>query len=75
MKPLFSSISIDITGPQGNAYVIMGIVSDCLRQAGYTDFEVNNVLHDMMSKDYEHLLDVASKYVTINKGECYYGNE
>lgn len=29
MNPLFPSISIDITGPDGNAHVIMAIVSNC----------------------------------------------
>ena len=67
MRPMFESVEIDISGPDGNAYVIMGIVASCLKQFGMTAFEVNNVLHDMMSGDYEHLLEVASKYVKIKK--------
>ena len=64
-KCLFPSITIDISGPQGNAYCIMGIIRNLLIQIDYTKEQIDEVITDMKSSDYEHLLDVARKYVII----------
>jgi hypothetical protein len=64
---LFPSIEIDITGPMGNAYCIIGVVSTCLKEIGYSKDEIQTIIDDMMSSDYEHLLTVAKRYVTIKR--------
>ena len=71
--PKFPNVEIDITGPKGNAYAIMGIVSQVLRQTGSTNEQVSNVLKDMMSSNYEHLVSVAARYVTIKNMDCLEG--
>ena len=62
---MFPCITIDINGPQGNAYCIMGIIRNLLNQIDYTKEQIDEVISDMKSSDYEHLLDVARKYVII----------
>lgn len=54
-------IEIDLTGPDGNAYVLMGIAKQLNRQL---DLEVSDtaMLAEMMSGDYENLLAVMERY-------------
>ena len=54
-------IEIDLTGPDGNAYVLMGIAKQLHRQL---DLEVSEtaLLAEMMSGDYENLLEVMERY-------------
>ena len=67
-KPLFESVHLDITGKDGNAFVIMGVVLDCLRQAGYSKNELDKIRDDMISGDYENLCNIAQKYIYLERG-------
>lgn len=51
-------ITIDLTGPEGNAYVLMGYAKQWSEQL---DLDFNTILEDMKSSDYEHLLNVLEK--------------
>ena len=44
---------IDLTGPQGNAFYLLGTAMKLCKQIG---LDVNAVLKDMKSGDYEHLI-------------------
>ena len=48
---------IDLQGPQGNAFALMGYAEDFLRQMGRRD-EFNAMRSEMMSGDYNNLLRV-----------------
>jgi hypothetical protein len=52
-------IIIDLTGPDGNAFALMGYASNFAKQLGLNKEEIIN---DMMSSDYEHLLQVFDKH-------------
>ena len=54
-------IEIDLTGPDGNAFVLMGIAKQLHRQL---DLEVSDtaMIAEMMSGDYENLLEVMERY-------------
>ena len=52
------TIEIDLTGPQGNAYFLMGMVK---RLSNQLDLDGNKILKDMMSGDYENLIQVFDK--------------
>jgi len=64
---------IDLLGPDGNAYVLMGYTKQVLRAMGYSGVEIREVLDDMMSSDYKHLVDtmleVTEGYITVNDYE------
>ena len=57
-KPQTNGIEIDLTGPQGNAYFLMGMVKKLSNQL---DLDGNKILKDMMSGDYENLIQVFDK--------------
>ena len=50
---------IDLTGPQGNAFYLLGVASKYARQLGLNSDEVIN---EMKSGDYEHLIEVFDSY-------------
>jgi len=49
---------IDLTGPQGNAFFLMGTASNTAKQLGWTKENIDAMIRDMQSSDYEHLLQV-----------------
>lgn len=51
-------IVIDLTGPSGNAFALMGHAKSFAKQLGFTQEEITAMLSDMMSSDYEHLVQV-----------------
>jgi len=50
-----SERSIDLTGPDGNAFVLMGYAKRFARQLGVDSEEI---ISNMMSGDYENLIEV-----------------
>jgi hypothetical protein len=51
-------LEIDLTGPNGNAFVLLGMVKNLGRQIGMTDEEIDALRADMRSGNYEHLVEV-----------------
>ena len=56
-------VEMDIDGPDGNAFAIMGRVQAALKKAGATKEELTQYSMDSMSGDYENLLATADKWV------------
>ena len=54
-----NGIEIDLTGPQGNAYFLLGTASNLAKQLG---LDGAKILSEMKSGDYENLLQVFDKY-------------
>ena len=52
-------IEIDLNGPEGNAFYLMGMAMNFAKQLGLNKEEIIN---EMMSSDYEHLLQVFDKH-------------
>jgi len=50
-----NQIVIDLTGPDGNAFVLMGYAKRFAKQLG---LDSNKIIDEMTSGDYEHLLEV-----------------
>jgi len=49
-------IVVDLTGPDGNAFALMGLASRLAKQLG-----IESPTAEMMKGDYEHLLEVFDK--------------
>ncbi len=49
-------IEIDLTGPEGNAYVLLAYAQRFCRQLGYDKFRTDCILEEMKLTDYEGLL-------------------
>ena len=53
------SPSIDLTGPEGNAFVLIGYARQWSKQIGLNPDKVQK---EMMKGDYENLVSVLEKY-------------
>lgn len=51
-------IVIDLTGPDGNAFALMGYARRFARQLGYSKEDQDQLLELMTSGDYENLIEV-----------------
>ena len=58
---------IDIRGPQGNAFTLMGTAKSLARQLGYDKDEIDQILCEMIEGSYEELLDTFEKYFPVVK--------
>jgi hypothetical protein len=58
-KPKQTGITIDLTGPQGNAFYLLGTASNLAKQLG---LNANEIQSEMMSGDYENLIRVFDSY-------------
>jgi hypothetical protein len=52
-------IEIDLTGPEGNAFVLIGHARRWAKQLG---LDQTAILADMQSGDYDHLISVIEKH-------------
>jgi hypothetical protein len=50
-----TGIEIDLSGPQGNAFYLMGVAQDLSKQLG---LDSKPIIDEMMSGDYENLINV-----------------
>ena len=55
-KPVSQCIEIDLTGPDGNAFVILGLASKLCHKLGYTFERKQLILDEMRLTDYEGLI-------------------
>tara|TARA_B100001175_G_C19386176_1_gene579071 strand:- start:775 stop:1002 length:228 start_codon:yes stop_codon:yes gene_type:complete len=51
-------IEIDLTGPQGNAYYLLGLASRWSKELQFGDSYREEMLEKMKSSDYENLIKV-----------------
>lgn len=54
-----TGIEIDLTGPQGNAFFLLGTAVNLARQLGLSS---ERICEEMKEKDYEHLVETFDKY-------------
>ena len=63
------SITVDCSGPDGNAYGLLALAENLGRQMEWDDRQLDKCLTEMKSSDYEHLVHTFEKvfgfYVTL----------
>jgi len=52
---------IDLTGPQGNAFFLLGVAKDFCKQLDMTEKNTQVILDEMTSGDYENLIQVFDR--------------
>jgi len=62
--PIHPDITIQLTGKNGNAMVIIASVTRALRQNGYGD-QAKEFVQEARSGDYNHVLQTAMKWVNV----------
>ena len=55
----YGPIVIDLTGPDGNAFVLLGKAKVFAKQL---ELDGDKIIDEMTSDDYEHLIQVFDKY-------------
>lgn len=64
--------TIDLKGPDGNAFYLMGTARRFAKDLDWTHDQINDMMNDMKSSDYEHLCDVFEKhfsdFATLDRG-------
>ncbi len=60
-----TNIEVELVGQDGNAFAIMGAVTNALRQNGFTADDVDEYRTEAMSGDYDNLLRVTMDWVEV----------
>lgn len=55
-RNIFKKPIIDLSGPNGNAYVLINYAIQLGRDLGFDKNKIEEIKDEMMSSDYEHLL-------------------
>lgn len=55
-------VKLKLIGLDGNAYALMGAFHNQAEKEGWTEEEINFVLDEAMSSDYNHLLATLIKH-------------
>jgi hypothetical protein len=58
-KEIAENLVIDLTGPEGNAFCLMGYAKKFALQL---DLDANQIIEEMESGDYENLVTTFDKY-------------
>jgi hypothetical protein len=66
METKYPEIEVQLTGNDGNAFAVMGVVSKALRRAGVSKDEITQYQKESMSGDYDNLLATACKWVSVS---------
>lgn len=61
--PKYPDVFVELTGEDGNAFLILGRVQKALRKAGVDKAEVAEFMAEATSGDYDHLLQTVVKWV------------
>ena len=54
---------IDLMGPEGNAFCLLGIARENFKRSGFTDEFIADAMTEMTSGDYYHLLNTFDMYL------------
>lgn len=57
-------LDMDLTDVDGNAFAILGLFNKTARNAGWSRADIDAVVEEAMSGDYDHLLQTILKYTT-----------
>ena len=61
-KDIYKKQVIDLTGPDGNAYFLLGTAMNLCKQIGISSERTEEILDELKSSDYEHLITTFDKY-------------
>jgi len=59
IKKSYKKPTFDLSGPDGNAFVILGYAKDLSKQL---DLDYDSIRKEMIESDYENLIEVFDKY-------------
>lgn len=61
----YPDVTVQLTNSDGNAFVIMGKVLGAMKKANVPSIEIGKCQEEMMSGDYDNLLQTVMKWVNV----------
>lgn len=61
----FPEVTVQLVGTDGNAFAILGAVSQAMRRAGIEKVYINEFVDEATSGNYDHLLQTAMATVNV----------
>ena len=62
----YPEVRVQLTGEDGNAFMILGAVTNALKRAGVDKAERDAFYAEATAGDYDHLLRTAMKWVAVS---------
>lgn len=66
MEPKYPDVHVRLIGEDGNAFAIIGRVSQALRRASVDDEEIARYRTESMSGDYDNVIQTAMRWVATD---------
>lgn len=63
------TVNLDMVGVNGNAFAVMGVFKRQAKKEGWTQEEINLVLKEAKSRDYDHLLATIENHCEVKTDE------
>lgn len=63
-QPKFPDVQVQLSGEDGNAFMIAGRVSTALKRAGHRD-EAEEFFKEALSGNYDHVIQTAMAWVDV----------
>lgn len=64
-KVIEKTVNLDLVGVNGNAFMIMAVFQRQAKREGWTQTEIDAVLTEAKSSDYNHLLATISNHCEV----------
>lgn len=65
MPKFDSTVTVDLSGPDGNAFALLGLVAKAITAAGGTSDDVGRFRNEATSSDYRHLVATCGEWVNF----------
>ena len=65
MTPKHPNVTVELTGQNGNAFVILGLCKQAAQEYGLEKTEVDAFIEEATSDDYDHLLQTAIHWFDV----------
>lgn len=65
MERVYRKPKVKLTGTDGNAFAILGVVQKAMKKAGIQQVIIDQFLTEAKSGDYDHLLQTCFKYADV----------
>jgi hypothetical protein len=66
MTVRFPDIEVQLSGEDGNAFVIMGAVTKAMRRANKSADDIEKFRKEALSGNYDHLLQTCMRWVHVS---------
>ena len=66
LGPRYPHVDVQLSGEDGNAFVIIGRVRRALRRADVSQAEIDEFTEEAKSGDYDHVLQTCMRWVDVS---------